>query len=143
MSLNLSMKVSLSINGSLVNPQTDMSCRYTMLMKYEVRKILADNVAKLMASRPDLDSQQKLRRKAGGKLGQATISRILRCESAATIDNIQAIAEAFGMDAWQLLVPGLDPSITPTLQAVSPRELELYRRIAEAAKDLVEEKPAQ
>jgi len=40
-------------------------------------------------------------------VGQSTISAILRREKAASVDTLDRIAAAFGLAAWQLLMPML------------------------------------
>jgi transcriptional regulator with XRE-family HTH domain len=67
------------------------------------------------------------------KVSRNTIRRILKAEHATNLDHIQAIADAFGMDAWKLLhgrvdstASGLEPpaaivrhsSRGPTIPAV-------------------------
>src|SRR5260364_265519 len=50
---------------------------------------------------PDLNTQIKVAKKSG--IGQTTVGRILRNESSATADNIEAIACAFGLSVGELL----------------------------------------
>ena len=47
------------------------------------------------------DTQAKLSKRA--RVAQSHVSRILRCESAATVDMLEAIASALGCMAWELL----------------------------------------
>lgn len=70
-----------------------------------IRQTLANNLKYLMASRPDLDVQQKLAEKSG--VVQSTIGRILRQESDAGITTVESLARAFRIDAQDLLDPGL------------------------------------
>ena len=65
-------------------------------------------------------------------LDQKTISRILRMEHSPSIDKLAGLAEAFGLQAWQLLIPHLDPSNPPIVQ-MTPVEKELYDRLKQAA----------
>jgi len=67
-----------------------------------LRQILARNIADAMHRMPGLDTQLGLAAKA--KIGQSHLSRILRGESAATIDRVAKIAKALGMQPWELLV---------------------------------------
>lgn len=94
-----------------------------------LRSVVGDNLTRLMRSRPSLDSNPKLRNKSG--VGIATISRIINGETAATLDTLGMLAEAFGLEPWQLLVPNLDPTNPQILQAISPKEADLYRRLRE------------
>ncbi len=47
------------------------------------------------------------------KLTPSTVGRILSGEQAPAIDTLDAIATAFGLHAWQLLISDLDPSAPP------------------------------
>ena len=80
-------------------------------------------------------SQIQLGKKAG--VSQATIGRILSDEGEDSgIETVAKLAKAFGLEAWQILVAGMDPSNPPVLQPVSKEEQELYRRLKDLAKDL-------
>src|SRR5260363_178275 len=71
------------------------------MKKMLIGKVLATNLARLMAERPDLNTQIKVAKKSG--IGQTTVGRILRNEVSATADNIEAIACAFGLSVGELL----------------------------------------
>lgn len=68
-----------------------------------MREILANNLKSLMDRTPALSTQAKLHAKSG--VGQTTIGRILRRDVAATADNIEALAMAFGLTGSELLAP--------------------------------------
>lgn len=72
---------------------------------------LARNVRTLMERRGW--SQVTLARKAG--VGQTTLSALLRygdgIEKTATMDTVQAIARALGVEAWVLQIPELPPDL--------------------------------
>lgn len=76
-----------------------------------------------------------LKRRSG--VAQATIGRILRRETAADLDTVDALARAYHLMAWQLLVPDLDPA-NPPINRLTQAERDLYQRLhtlaAEAAK---------
>lgn len=65
------------------------------------REVLAANLARLMEQTPGLNSQPAVGKRAG--VAPTHVGRILRQESAATIDMLDAIAGAFGLTAWELL----------------------------------------
>jgi transcriptional regulator with XRE-family HTH domain len=69
-------------------------------MKEPISVIVARTLDGLMQADAELGSQQKLGKKTG--IGQTTIGRIRRGESNATIENLKAIAEAFGVTIGQL-----------------------------------------
>ncbi|MBC8786553.1 LexA family protein [Pseudomonas fluorescens] len=70
-----------------------------------IRQILANNLKYLMASNPNLDTQQKLASKSG--IGQPTIGRTLREESDPGISTVHSLAMAFKIEAQDLLDSGL------------------------------------
>lgn len=76
-------------------------------------------------------NQTALGKKAG--TAQSTIGRILKEKHAPDIDTLEALGKSLGTSAWQLLVPGMDPSNLPILQNASPEERELYERLKQAA----------
>lgn len=84
------------------------------------RKLLAKNLAALMARSPDLSTQGKLHRKS--KVAQATIGRALRGETGATLDTLDALAAAFGVSPWTLIHPNPD---------VKQSEAALYSKLRE------------
>src|SRR5260363_439026 len=71
------------------------------MKKMLIGKVLATNLARLMAERPDLNTQIKVAKKTG--ICQSRVGRILRNEVSATADNIEAIACAFGLSVGELL----------------------------------------
>jgi transcriptional regulator with XRE-family HTH domain len=94
-----------------------------------LRSVVGANIARLMESRPTLNSNPKLSAKSG--VGIATISRIINGETAATLDTLSMLAQAFKVTPWQLLVPNLDATNPQILQSISPKEAELYKRLRE------------
>lgn len=104
--------------------------------------ILAKNLQALMAAaRCGLDTQTKIskatKRKqigAGRSIDQRTVGRILKAEHRVQIDTLQALAAAFELETYQLLIPGLDPKNPQILRALSPEEENLYRALELARK---------
>lgn len=86
--------------------------------------VLAQNLRALMARTPDLDSQPKVAARSG--VGQRTVGRILLGQVAATIDTLDALANAFGMSAWELLDPTL--STRPSVDEFNRRMRDLLDR---------------
>lgn len=85
--------------------------------------VVADNLARLIGDR-SVNSWAKAH-----QLDQPTVRRILIGEMSPTEQTITKIANAIGMAAWQLLVPGLDPKSPPVLKEASQAERELYEKI--------------
>lgn len=88
-----------------VKPHMDIAIRENIHMRRsQIRQTLAANLAAAMTRSPTADTQQKLARRA--KIGQSHISRILRGTSAATVDAVEALASALGLQPWELLADG-------------------------------------
>lgn len=100
-------------------------------------KVLGQNLESLMRATPELNSNPKLAKKT--ELGTGTISRLRNGEVDANLATLEKLAAAFHVEAWQLLVAGLDPVNLPTLQPISEQERKLYARIAEAMKVIRED----
>lgn len=110
--------------GDILKPMPDTS----------IRAILAANLAALMRYAGDhqreseelgaLSSQVGLESVSG--VSNSTISRYLRQEVAAKIDDIHRLAVAYGLHGWQLLFPSLDPA-NPPVVPYTATERELYK----------------
>ncbi len=72
----------------------------------KLRTALAQATRSRMAATPSLGTQNLLADASG--LGHSTIQRVLARQSAATIDAVESIATAFGLEspAWLLLDDG-------------------------------------
>jgi transcriptional regulator with XRE-family HTH domain len=79
--------------------------------KMKLRQVLAKRLRELMDKTPSLDTQVKVSAAAG--VAQTTISRILKCQVAATLDNVESIADAFGIRIPELLT--LHPVNSPVV----------------------------
>jgi transcriptional regulator with XRE-family HTH domain len=100
------------------------------------RKTLRTNLQALMDYKHGPRTQSALHRKS--KVAQATIGRILRDSGEnARIETDEALAKAYGLDAWQLMVPGMDPANPPVLRSASKEEAELYDRLRDAGLEIV------
>lgn len=76
-------------------------------MTQSLRLVLAERLRDLMATTP-LTSQHKVGHASG--VAQSTIGRIANGEVSATLDNIEAIAAAFGVSPVALLTAPADAS---------------------------------
>lgn len=127
------MPTKLTVCGLLVNRLWLKAPNKMILMK--TREILAANLERLMAE-ADGDGRTQIGLKRASGVAQATIGRILRRETDATIDTVQALALAFELHAWQLLVPNLDVKQPPTLRSLTKEEERLYDAFSKAYKTL-------
>lgn len=66
----------------------------------ELRDVVAGNVKTLKGE----ESNTQLGKRSG--LGRRTVDRVLDSSNAATLDTLEALAIAFGVEPWQLLLKG-------------------------------------
>lgn len=92
-----------------------------------MRAVFADNVQKLMLHhyRDSANRPKALAMAAGVSL--STVQRILAGASGATLDNVESVAGAFHLSAYQIMVPSLDPDNPPVIKGATQEEQKLYR----------------
>lgn len=120
------MDARLAIYGSFVKPLMATSGEYVSAMAKPahrtvdtgLRKVLSQNIAALQEKHPHLATSPTLARKA--QVGQRTALRAMNGSHATTIDTVHAIARAFGVEAWQLLLPGFGGPEQPKATAPHP-----------------------
>ena len=98
----------------------------------DCRQVLWTNVSALMRHHWSVENLNRLAREAN--IGPATAQRIKQQQTAVGIDVLQRVAACFGIEAWQLLVPGMDPTSPPTLLPMTAAERGLYERLLQAAR---------
>jgi transcriptional regulator with XRE-family HTH domain len=82
--------------------QTDIPIADNIRMENMLlRQILADNLRQAMAESTGADTQMSLAKRAG--IAQSHVSKLLRCEAAATTDVLASLAHALGRQPWELL----------------------------------------
>ena len=110
--------------------------RQTIGMKgAPVEQILASNLTALMAANKlRLGTQKKVAAATGNRIDQKTVSRIKNAKVRVQIDTLAALAQAFDLEPYQLLVPNLNPKNPQVLRVLSPAEENLYRALEEARK---------
>ena len=93
-----------------------------------MRQVLALNVAQLMELHYKLSTNRPraLARDAGVSL--STVQRILSAQTGASLDNVEAVAAAFQLSAYQLLIPNLHPDNPQVVHGATKDEERLYRR---------------
>lgn len=98
------------------------------------RKALWESVAALMTHHWGAVNLSRLAREAG--IGPGSATRLKEQQTSVGIELIDKIADLFGAQSWQLLVPGYDPKNPPTLLPMSEAERAFYERLLQAARDL-------
>lgn len=96
-----------------------MGTRKTPKAPSPLRRILGENVKNLVAvRRPELAVGRVFAKEVEG--GKEDYARIMNQTHAPTIDKLHLLAKAFKLEAYQLLVPGLDASNPQTVSSCSP-----------------------
>lgn len=102
--------------------------------KYDLREVVSENIRSLMAAHPVLTSQSEIARHC--EIPQRTVGRIINCETQANLGSIVGIATAFGIEPWQLLVPGLNPEKPPHLSFLTIEEANALQALSKAVADI-------
>jgi hypothetical protein len=123
----------LTVNGLPCQPESVDIFTHTWTVdtiRPKIRSVLSRNLQALIDSTPG-DSQSALHRRS--KVAQATIGRIVSDEGEnAGIETVEKLARAYGLYAWQLLIPGMEPGNPPVLKVASEDEKALYERLHSA-----------
>jgi len=82
-------------------------------MGLSLDKLLSENLKRLFQKR-GITSAIKAQDALG--VARSTIDRVLNARGTARVETLEEIAEGLKMEAWQLLVPDLDPDNLPTLE---------------------------
>lgn len=103
----------------------------------QIRAVVAVNVQTLINYARDhgqpYGDQKALAKRAG--VSMSTIARIRKQEAGTSVDVLEAIAKCYGLQAWQLLMPNLDPT-NPPVFCMTATEREMYRRLKSSAAEL-------
>lgn len=67
---------------------------------------------------------------------QSTVNRIVNGTMDPTVSMLESLATRFGLAAWQLLVPDLDPDDPPVLRASTAEEKALFNKLKETMSEL-------
>lgn len=132
------MAASLTTNGLTSQPQSvglRVENRRVDKRRFTPRAVLQQNLRALMKTKDGPHTQGELFRKSG--VAQATIGRILAGDGEnARIETVDRLAKAYGLEAWQLMVAGMDPTNLPVLQPITKEERALYERLKDLSSDL-------
>lgn len=96
------------------------------MTKRPLAKVVRDNVQLLRGGM----GQLAFAKKCG--IGEGTVWRIAKGQDGTAIETLRAIAEAHGLEAWQLLVDGFNPETPPSLAPLTESERRLYAAIKAA-----------
>jgi hypothetical protein len=105
---------------------------YDLLMPgIEPKRLLWDNVSRLMTHHWGGENLTRLSREAD--IGPGTCTRMKNQETSIGIDILAKVASVFGLQAWHLLTPDLDPRNPPVVH-LNRSEREMYERLRQAAR---------
>lgn len=76
-------------------------------------QVLAQNLTRCIAAHKELNTEPKLAARA--KIDQKTVYRITHMQNEPSIDKVEKLAKALGLQTWQLLVPELVLTDPPAL----------------------------
>lgn len=96
-----------------------------------MEKVVADNMRKLM------DHHRHSTPTAAARyvgISQQQMDRLLTGQRL-RVDTLEKVARGYGLEPYQLLIPGLDPGNPQVLRALSQAELRLYKALEEARQD--------
>ena len=108
--------------GRCSQPHSVRDFGYRIRMaKIDSKKVLWDNVSRLMDKRYGKENLTKLAKDA--KMGPGSATRIKNQETSVGTDILDQLAVALEVQTWQLLVPDLDADSLPELNKEWPFEL--------------------
>lgn len=93
-----------------------------------LEKVVAQNLESLMAHHRQTSTVAAA--KATG-VSQQQIDRILKGQKV-RVDTLENLARGYGLEPYQMLIPGLNPGNPQVLRAVSAAEESLYEAFREA-----------
>ena len=91
------------IFGNLSSPFSGFRIAHSQ--KLMIRDLLANNFRKLREATPSLNSPKDIVKAQAATNG--TIGRIAKRETGVSIDKLEPLAEAYGLEVWQMLTPSL------------------------------------
>lgn len=74
-------------------------------------------------------------------IGNGTAQRINEMTADSSLATLEAIAACYGMEAWHMLLPQLNPA-NPPVFVMTHAERELYDKLAQSVRALAEQRPA-
>ena len=98
-------------------------------MRPDPRKVLAENMKRIIG-----DSSQSAWA-AAHRIDKKPVQRAVSGQHSATLDTLEELSRAAGLQVWQLLVPDLDPA-NPPVSTMTKAERDLYARVRQEFSNL-------
>ena len=108
--------------------------------KQAAKLVVRDNLARIMATKPEWSSSVKLGRLAG--LNQKSVNNLVAARFDPQLGSLERLAHAIGIEVWEILLPGLDQGLRDLVRAYTATDSEGRRLIdfaVEAVKRRLEE----
>jgi len=125
----------LTVSGSPVKPQTVYLLWHDLGVTATPSKLVAANLKRLMDSGRGPVGQNAIFRACNGRVSQSTVGRMLSGETNTGVDTVQIVAELYGLEAWQLLLPNLNIDNPQAAPLTAAEEL-FYDKIRAAYEEL-------
>lgn len=93
------------MRGLLVTLIPYLGCGFAHSARVRPRDVLAENIRRLMERHPVLNTVRKLSEHSGVPNG--TVGRVCKGDVNLGVDYLEPLADAFGVEPWQLLRPNL------------------------------------
>lgn len=103
------------------------------------KAVLWENVSALMSHHWGKENLSRLSREA--HIGLASCTRLKEQQTSVGLELIESVAHVFGLQAWQLLIAGLDPT-NPPVFVMSKAEQTFYARMKNAISAVTAEEPS-
>lgn len=121
---------------NLYLPHSETKFVYCSAMQpIDTRPILWTNLSALMSAHWGKPNLSRLSKEAG--VGLASCDRIKKQSTSFGLDLVESVAAVFGLQAWQILTPDLDPLDPPTLY-LTQSEATKYRTFKQSAKEFAD-----
>jgi hypothetical protein len=101
----------------------------------QIRDVLAKNLANVMELKGW--NQPEVARRSRGRLAQRTVGRIKGATFDCSLAMLEALADTFGVQPWQLLIKDLDWANASKLRPITPAQEAALKQAAAATRDLV------
>lgn len=93
-----------------------------------MEKVVADNLQALMDHHKHAGPSEAARYT---RVSQQQIDRVLKGQKP-RVDTVEKLARGYGIEPYQMLIPGLNPANPQILKELSPEEQRLYQALEEA-----------
>lgn len=106
-------------------------------------QVISNNIVRLLKQSDVIHTVSALAERS--EVSRATLTRIIKTQNSVTIETLEPIAAALGVEVWMLLYPGLDPRNLPVFgdvgQGADPLPTDAAWLFSDEALQFVDKKP--